>query len=139
MDIPITISLKGNSAELDRDFFGLGEEINDPEILKLLPPSKETPRYIKKETTITDGVTLTHSKKRRYVIAEAVAPDFVNYYYIISIINTALGLGMNTYAIADWFLSKIQKHDCKVSIDNKEVKTKDDFQKTLDEYIKNNS
>jgi len=128
MEIPITISIKGNVAELDRDFFGLGEEIKDPEILKFLPPSKETPRYINKETTITDGVTFTHSKKRRYLQAtEALAPDFVNYHYLIYIIDTALGLGMNVYFIADWFLGKILKHDCKVMINGKEVQTRDEF------------
>ena len=138
MEIPITISLRGNEAELDRDLFGLGEEVKDPEILRFMSPDKGTPRYVKKETTITDGVTFTHSKKRRYLIAEAVAPAFVDYFYIISIIDTALGLGMSVYTITDWFLSKILKHDCKVMINGKEVKTRDEFQKTLDEYIKSN-
>ena len=138
MEIPITISLKGNKAELDRDFFGLGEEVKDPEILRFMSPNKGTPRYVNKETTITDGVTFTHSKKRRYLIAEAVAPAFVDYFYIISIIDTALGLGMSVYTITDWFLCKIQKHDCKIMINGKEVKTRDEFQKTLDEYINSN-
>lgn len=139
MDVPLTISFKGNSAEFERDLFGLGEKVEDPEILKIVKNAKDL-RYVKKSTTIIDGITLDHSQKRQFRQAmESLQPGLENLHYIISIADTMLGLGVNVYAISDWFLNKIRKHDCKISIGNKEVKTADEFQKTLDEYIKNNS
>ena len=140
MDIPIKILFKGNGAELERDLFGLGEIVTDPEILKILGNKGDPPRYVNKTAKIAEGITIGPPKIKQFRKAmESLETGFVDYNYIISLIDTGLGIGVNVYAITDWLLSKLQKHDCKILVDNKEVKTPEEFQKTLDEFIKNNT
>lgn len=136
MEIPITISIKGNTAELARDLFGLGEKVTDPEIIGLLG---EDARHINESTTISDGITLGQpSIKRFYKVKESVQTGWQELDVALFFTEQALNLGIHVYTITDWILGKIQKHDYKITLDNKEVK-KDEFQKTLDEYIKSHS
>ena len=135
MEIPITISFKGNQAQLDKELFGLGEEITDTEILKLLPKEgKESIRKINDSVIITNGITLARQKTRQR-ITESMETGFVDHHYIIFGAEM-LGLGKTAYEITNWFLNKIEKLNCKIKIDDNEVRTKEEFQKTLDEYIK---
>jgi len=69
---------------------------------------------------------------------ESLETGFVDYNYIISLIDVGLGIGTNVFTITNWLLNKLQKHDCKILIDNKEVKTREEFQKTLDGFIQDN-
>ncbi len=138
MEIPITISFKGDKTDLDKELFGLGDIVTDPKILKYILTSNEPYRYVNETGTIADGITI-YRPKTKSKITESLETGLVDYHYIISIIDTALGLGMNMYTITDWFLSKLQKHDYRILINDQEIKTRDEFQQTLDEYIKNNS
>jgi len=139
MDIPIKILFKGNGAELERDLFGLGDVVTDPEILKILGNKDEPPRYVNKTAQIAEGVIIGPPKIKQFRKAmESLETGFVDYNYIISLIDVGLGIGTNVFTITNWLLNKLQKHDCKILIDNKEVKTREEFQKTLDGFIQDN-
>lgn len=133
MDIPITISTKGSHPELYQDLFGLGEEVKDPEILKIVGPGV---RHTNTSISIMEGVTLSEAKGKRYLVAESLETQFVDYQFILSIASNTLGLGLSVYEITSRILDKIINYDYKIKIGNKEVTNKDEFQKTLDEFIK---
>ena len=133
MNIPITISLRGNSAELDRDLFGLGEKVTDPKILKFM--KTDNPRYINKDTEIVEGVTLAHAPNQTYRAEESLETGFVDYFYLISIGTTGIGLGELSYKITDWLLKQTMKQDCKIVLEGKEMKSKEELQSTLDKYF----
>jgi hypothetical protein len=133
MDIPITISTKGNHPELYRDLFGLGDEVKDPEILKVLGQGA---RIANKSATIMEGVTLSEAKGRQYRVAESLETKFVDYNFILAITSNALSLGLSLYDITSRILDKLTNYNYKIKIGDKEVGNKDEFQKTLDEFIK---
>jgi hypothetical protein len=138
MDIQITISTKGNHPELYRDLFGLGEEVKDPEILKILESKEEKPRYTNKSAIIMEGVTLSEAPGRQYRVAESLETQFVDHNFILQILGY-VGLGERVYKITNWLIDKLENYDCKIKIGNKEVRNKDEFQKTLEDYFNENS
>ena len=119
-EIPIIISLNGNSTESDRDLFGLGEKVVDPEILKYV--KSDNLRYVNKEAKIDDNVIISHDTKQKRVITESLDVGFVDYFYLLSIGMTDFGLAELTYKITNWLLEKTQKQDCKIVVNGKELK-----------------
>lgn len=132
MEISITILFKNDKTDLDKELFGLGDIVTDPEILKYIPKSNEPLRYVNQTCTIIDGVTLYHPKIKRR-ITESLETGIVDYHFILSVAEI-LGLGKLSYEITDWFLKKTKDLNCIIKIGDKEVKTREEFQMTLDEY-----
>ena len=139
MDIPITIKIEqSKEAELDRDLFGVGEEITDPETVKW---AGKGAYRINTSRDIVEGVTVSHRQFPREIrkAMESAAPIFIDAHFIISIVDLALGLVMNTFTVAEWFLNRTKSQSCRIIIDGEEVKTTPEFQQKLKEYIKNHS
>jgi len=138
MDIPITVTFKGSRGDLERELFGLGDEITNPEILRLIPAKDKPLRKVNQNAIIIDGVVLS-SKKTSGKITESIdILSFVDYQFVLSI-EEVIGLTKLFYEITDWFLKRTKALNCKIKIDGKEIKTPEEFQKTLDEYFESKS
>ena len=131
--IPITILLKGNSAELDRDLFGLGEKVSDPEMLKYL--DSDNYRFVNKEAKIDDGITFSRDDSRKKVITESLVVESVALFYFIGIATTGLSLTELAYKITNWLIDKTHKLETKVVVNGKELKTKEEIRKALEEVL----
>jgi len=131
--IPITILLKGNSAELDRDLFGLGEKVSDPEMLKYL--DSDNYRFVNKEAKIDDGITFSHDDSRKKVITESLVVESVALFYILGIATTGLSLTELAYKITSWLIDKTHKQETTVVVNGKELKTKEEIRKALEEIL----
>lgn len=131
--IPITILLKGNSVELDRDLFGLGEKVLDPEMLKYL--DSDNYRFVNKEAKIDDGITFSRDDSRKKVITESLVVESVALFYFIGIATTGLSLTELAYKITNWLIDKTHKQETKVVVNGKELKTKEEIRKALEEVL----
>lgn len=129
---------QSKEAELDRDLFGIGDEITDPETLKW---AGKGARRVNTSGTIIEGVNVVHRQSPREIrkAMESFTPNFIDVHFILSLAELALGLGMNSHAIAEWFLSRTKGQVCQIFIDGKEVKTTPEFEQKLIEFIKSNS
>lgn len=138
MEIPITISVQENTREVAESLFGLGKKIEDPEIVKMLG---ENVWEVNKSATISDEITLgqpsTHQMKKAM---ESLQPDqWWDWDVALFIADKALNLGVHGYVIADWLWNRLKSTRFKIKLNGKEITDKDEFQKTLDEYIKSHS
>lgn len=131
--IPITILLKGNPAELDRDLFGLGEKVSDPEMLKYLDSDDYC--FVNKEAKIDDGITFSHDDIRKKVITESLVVESVALFYFLGIATTGLGLADLSYKITNWLIDKTHKQETRVVINGKELKTKEEIRNALEEVL----
>jgi len=122
MNIPITISIKGNSNALNEQLFGR----------KILDKKTGKHEHLK-STEIDEGITMMSTGRAHIVDPVEV---FSDYYYFIEIAKTAFALGGQAYIIGEWLWYKMRFLDFRLQVGNKEVESKDELQKTLDDYIK---
>ena len=136
--IPITISLRGNYADLEKDLFGISKKTSNPRNLDI--PDLKNIRLLNTDTTIMDGVTLTHGKNTFYREDTSKKPEFNDYHYFLLISKNVLDIVVNVTVIADSLLDKIKNHDCRLIIEGKEISNKDELQTILNVIIhKSNS
>ncbi|MCV0373661.1 MAG: hypothetical protein K5793_08940 [Nitrosarchaeum sp.] len=132
-EISLIISIKGNPSELHRDMFGLGEKVTDPEILKY---AGENTRYINTEAEIIDGVKITIPKGRKEKIQESfIESGYVDAWFVINVLATGYGISELAFKITNWLLDKTQQFEKKVIVDGKELKTKEEIKKALEEIL----
>ena len=138
MEIPITISVQVNTREFAENLFGLGKKITDPEIVRMLG---EDVWEVNKSTTISEGITIGQpSRSQTKKAMESVQPDqWFDWNLALFITERALNFGLHGYAITEWSWNHIKAKSFKIKLDGKEISTKDQLQKTLDEYIKSHS
>lgn len=138
MEIPITISVKENTREFAENLFGLGEKITDPEIVKMLGSDV---RAVNKSVQINDNVISGQPSEYKFKKSiESVQPEiWFDWDLALHIADKALTIASGSITIADWLWSHIKTKQFKVKINGKEVIDKNDFQKTLDEYLKSKS
>ena len=141
MEIPITISVEKNTGEVAESLFGLGEKITDPQILKAFENSgKDTSdlRRVNSSVKINDNITLgqpTIQPMRKAM--ESYQPEqWFDWNLALFITDKILNFAGNGYVIADWLWSRLKLTKFKIKLNDKEISNKDEFQKTLDEYIK---
>lgn len=134
MEIPIKISVPDNTREIAENLFGLGDKITDPEIIKYLGNDA---RYVNKTVTISDGITLGHQVRNLQASVESVQPEqWFDWNVAVFIADKLLNFGGNSFVIAEWMWNRLKPTQFKIELDGKEITTKDEFQKTLDDYIK---
>jgi len=104
----------------------------------LITASDKPLRKVNQNIIITNGVTLSAKKTRVKITESTDIPSFVDYQFILSVAEV-IGLTKLSYEIADGFLKRTKALNCKIKIDDKEIKTIEEFQKTLDEYFKSKS
>jgi len=138
MEIPIKISVQDNTREVAENLFGLGDKITDPEITKYFG---EDLRYVNKTTTIKNGITLgDRTTKNLQASVESVQPEqWFDWNVALFITDKLLTIGGNGYVIADWLWNRLKSTKFKIELNGKEITTKDEFQKPLDEYIESHS
>lgn len=134
MEIPIKISVRDNTREVAENLFGLGDKITDPEIIKYLGNDA---RYVNKTATISDGITIGDRTTRNLQASiESVQPEqWFDWNVALFITDKLLSIGGNGFVIADWLWNRLKSTPFKIELDGKEITTKDEFQKTLDEYL----
>ena len=136
MEIPMTISLRGNHRELEIDLFGIGNKIDVSEILEY--PNVKNTRLVNRDTTIMEGVTLLHGKNQWYGRDTVTNQKYVDYSYILSISKNVLSLEVNRHTLADWLFKKIKERDCKIIIKGKEITNREELQTILNSFITSN-
>lgn len=133
MEIPITISIQGKRNELERELFGLGKQVTDPEFVKQFG---EGHHYTNTSVTISDGITLDNNTNQ--ICYQASVQQWFDCNVVLFIADKLLSIGGNSVVIADWLWNRLKSRQIKIELNGKEITTKDEFQKTLDEYIKSN-
>ncbi|MDE2590024.1 MAG: hypothetical protein KGL95_10220 [Patescibacteria group bacterium] len=138
MEIPIKISVRDNTREVAENLFGLGDKITDPETIKYLGNDA---RYVNKTTPISDGITLGHRiAGSLQASVESIQPDqWFDWNVALFIADKLLNIGGNGFVIADWLWNRLKSTQFKIELNGKEITTKGEFQKTLDEYIESHS
>ncbi len=136
LEIPMTISLKGDHRELEIDLFGIGDKIDVSEILEY--PNLKNTRLVNRNTTIMEGVTLSHGKNQWYKGDTVENQKYVDYSYILFISKNVLSLEVNRYTLADWLFKKIKEQDCKIIIKGKEITNREELQTVLNTFITSN-
>jgi len=134
VEIPITVSLRGDHRELEIDLFGIGDKIKYTD-----SPSLKNTRVVNSNTTIMESVTLSHGKTIFFKGEGSLKTEFSDYNYILIISENILDTGVNVCAIADWLLEKITKQDCKLIIEKKEITNREELQTILNVLIQNTS
>ena len=136
MEIPMTISLRGDHRELEIDLFGIGDKIDVNDILEY--PNLKKTRLVNRDTTIMEGVTLLHGKNQWYRRDTVVNQKYTDYSYILFISKNVLNLEVNRYTLADWLFKKIKERDCKIIIKGKEITNREELQTILNTFITSN-
>lgn len=140
MIIPFIISIDDRKqAYLDKDLFGVGEK-SDIDTSQLRGYDGGPLYKINNSITIQDGISIGLSKKQNKIYAkESFVPTEIltDFNYYLELTDTLLSIA-GGLKITDWVWNKIRNHNCSLKLNGKEIKTKDEFQKSLDEYIKSN-
>lgn len=137
MEIPIKISVRDNT-RVAENLFGLGEKEDNPEIIKIL--GKDT-RRVNISATISDGIVLGQpSINKMQKAMESFQPEqWFDWNVALFIVDKLISIGGNGFVIADWLWNRLKSTPFKIELNGKEITTKDEFQKTLDDYIKSHS
>lgn len=138
MEIPIKISFPDNTREVAENLFGLGDKITDPEMIKYF--GKDA-RNINTSVTLSDGIVLgqpTITKMQKAM--ESFQPEqWFDWNLALFIADKLLAIGVNSFVIADSLLNRFKSTPFKIELNGKEITTRDELQKTLDEYIQSHS
>ena len=121
MEIPFTIQIKGSSIDFEKNLFGikiLDEKTGKHEHLKSAKISEDIEMKVGGASFIRESV-------------EA----WQDYLYYIIIADRILGLSSNGLTIAEWLWDKAKGTTFQIRFGNKVITTKEDFQKTLDEFM----
>jgi len=140
--IPFKISVQETEKrDFELNLLGKGEKV-PPELLKGVKGLEgDEMHYVRDSTMIKEGITLYKTKKvgKQYVQEAYVPPEiFANYEYFIELAERLIGLSGHGYVIGDWLWGKIKAYRFKIELNGKEITKKEDFQKTLDEFIESN-
>lgn len=138
MEIPIKISVPDNTREVAENLMGLGEKITDPELLKYFG---EDARSVNKSVNLCEGVVLGQPsvQKMQKAMESFHAEQWFDWNLALFITDKLLTIGVNTFVIAESLLSRLKSTQFKIELNGKEITTKDELQKTLDEYIQSNT
>jgi len=135
LEIPITISLRENYQEFERDLFGVGEKIQTNMMLSYPNPKLDNIRLVNQNVLITKGATLQHGKNK-FFSKDSEKVGYTNHNYILFISNV-LDIGANVNTVADWFFEKILKKDCQLAIKGKEITNRNELQEILNDILLN--
>jgi len=138
LKIPLTITIaKNQSSDVDLVFFfGRGEKVPS-ELLKGIKEMEDKElHYVNDSAVITDGITLIPKKRLSQSQESYIPPEsFVNLEYYLDIASKVIAITSGGSTIADWFWDKIGNRFPEITLFGKKLKTKEEFQKTLDEYF----
>jgi len=96
--------------------------------------------YVNKSSTIKEGITISRVyPPEQMKVQEAYVPvESIDYHFVIELAEKLIALSGNGYIISDWLWNKAKGHKFKLFFKNKEITSKEEFQKTLDEFIESN-
>ena len=135
LKIPIVISVKGEIRELEKDLFGIGEKIIEPEIQKI--PGLENLNVINSNYAIMEGIIFSRGRKQFFREQASQKTEYDDNNYILYISETISNIEECVKTVAEWLFGKILNHKCKIIIEEKEIFSQEELQNILKNCIQN--